>query len=203
MADPTFFEKIERIKTAHRILIFVGTIALLTGLFVWLVVWPWTSEIAQKRQEIQGLDQKIYQAKIRAKDLPKFEAELKEVNAQFQEALRLLPNEREIPNLLRSITEVGTEAHLDFRYFSPQKERAKEFYYEIPVAIEVSGSYHNVASFFDAVGRMERIVNILEVSMKPVKERSTQLITKCTAVTYRFKGDSDVKDKKKNDKKKK
>jgi type IV pilus assembly protein PilO len=203
MADPTFFEKIERIKTAHRILIFVGTIALLTGLFVWLVVWPWTSEIAQKRQEIQSLDQKIYQAKIRAKDLPKFEAELKEVNAQFQEALRLLPNEREIPNLLRSITEVGTEAHLDFRYFSPQKERAKEFYYEIPVAIEVSGSYHNVASFFDAVGRMERIVNILEVSMKPVKERSTQLITKCTAVTYRFKGDSDVKDKKKNDKKKK
>jgi type IV pilus assembly protein PilO len=203
MADPTFFEKIERIKTGHRILIFVGTIALLTGLFVWLVVWPRTSEIAQKRQEIQGLDQKIYQARIRAKDLPKFEAELKEVNAQFQEALRLLPNEREIPSLLRNITEVGTEAHLEFRYFSPQKERAKEFYYEIPVAIEVSGSYHNVASFFDAVGRMERIVNILDVSMKPVKERSTQLITKCTAVTYRFKGDSDVKDQTKKDKKKK
>jgi type IV pilus assembly protein PilO len=203
MADPTFFEKIERIKTAHRILIFVGTIALLTGLFVWLVVWPKTREIAQKRQEIQGLDQKIHQARIRAKDLPKFEAELKEVNTQFEEALRLLPNEREIPSLLRNITEVGTEAQLEFRYFSPQKERAKEFYYEIPVAIEVSGSYHNVASFFDAVGRMERIVNILDVSMKPVKERSTQLITKCTAVTYRFKGDSDVKDQKKKDKKKK
>jgi type IV pilus assembly protein PilO len=203
MADPTFFEKIERIKLAHRILIFAGTIALLTGLFVWLVVWPRTNEIAQKRQEIQGLDQKIHQAKIRAKDLPKFEAELKEVNAQFQEALRLLPNEREIPSLLRNITQVGTDARLEFRYFSPQKERAKEFYYEIPVAIEVSGSYHNVASFFDTVGRMERIVNILDVSMKPVKERSTQLITKCTAVTYRFKGDSDVKDQKKQDKKKK
>jgi type IV pilus assembly protein PilO len=203
MADPTFFEKIERIKTVHRILIFAGTIALLAGLFVWLVVWPKTTEIAQKRQEIQGLDQKIHQAKIRAKDLPKFEADLREVNAQFQEALRLLPNEREIPSLLRSITEVGTNAQLEFRFFSPQKERAKEFYYEIPVAIEVSGTYHNVASFFDAIGRMERIVNILDVSMKPVKERSTLLITKCTAVTYRFKGDSDVKDQKKNDKKKK
>jgi type IV pilus assembly protein PilO len=202
MADPTFFEKIEKIKTAHRILIFVGTIVLLGGLFVWLVAWPKTDEIAKKRQEIQGLDQKIHQAKIRAKDLPKFEAELKEVNAQFKEALRLLPNEREIPSLLRNITQLGTEARLDFRYFSPQKERAKEFYYEIPVAIEVSGSYHDVASFFDAVGRMERIVNILDVSMKPVKERSTRLITKCTAVTYRFKGDADVKDEKKKAKKK-
>jgi type IV pilus assembly protein PilO len=203
MADPTFFEKIEKIKTVHRILIFVGTIVLLSGLFVWAVVWPKTTEIAQKRLEIQGLDQKIHQAKIRAKDLPKFEAELKEVNAQFQEALRLLPNEREIPTLLRNITDVGTNAHLEFRYFSPQKERPKEFYYEIPVAIELSGTYHNVASFFDAIGRMERIVNILDVSMKPVKERSTQLITKCTAVTYRFKGDSDVKNQKQKDKKEK
>ncbi len=64
---------------------------------------------------------------------------------------------------------------------------------EIPVSIEVSGTYHNVAIFFDKVGQMERIVNILNVSMTPQKDRSTTLTTKCDAVTYRFKGDTDAK----------
>jgi type IV pilus assembly protein PilO len=63
---------------------------------------------------------------------------------------------------------------------------------EIPVSIEVSGTYHDVAVFFDRVGRMERIINILNVSMQPVSERSTVLTTTCDAVTYRFKGDSNV-----------
>lgn len=63
---------------------------------------------------------------------------------------------------------------------------------EIPVSIEVSGTYHNVAVFFDKVGQMERIVNILNVSMTPQKERSTTLTTRCDAVTYRFKGETDA-----------
>jgi len=49
-----------------------------------------------------------------------------------------------------------------------------------------------VAVFFDKVGQMERIVNILNVSMIPVKDRSTILNTKCDAVTYRFKGEIDA-----------
>jgi len=55
----------------------------------------------------------------------------------------------------------------------------------------VSGKYHDVAIFFDRIGRMERIVNILNVAMKPVGARSTDLVTTCDAVTYRFKGSSD------------
>jgi type IV pilus assembly protein PilO len=84
---------------------------------------------------------------------------------------------------------------LEFLVFTPQAERPKDFYVEIPVAIEISGNYHNVAIFFDKVGRMDRIVNILDVSMQPTKEYSTDLVTKCTAITYRFKGDVDVNDK--------
>ncbi|MEE9610799.1 MAG: type 4a pilus biogenesis protein PilO, partial [Desulfatiglandales bacterium] len=121
------------------------------------------------------------------------------------QALRLLPNKKEIPRLLRSVTQLGSDSQLEFRLFSPQKERAQDFIMEIPVSIEVSGTYHNVAAFFDRVGRMERIVNILNVSMKPVKARSTTLITQCDAVTYRFKGGSDVgatRKKKKKTKKK-
>ena len=191
MPTGALFEKVEKLKMVHRILIFAGTIVLLAGLFAWLVYIPKTNEISGLRKEIAGLEQKINQAKIKVRSLRKFEKEQVEVEAQFQEALRLLPNKREIPALLRSITQLGSDANLEFRLFSPQREKARDFYVEIPVSMEVSGNYHNVAVFFDKVGKMERIVNILDISMKPIKSRSTSLTTKCSAVTYRFKRKAD------------
>lgn len=202
MEGKSLLEKIEKTKLPYRILILVGTLVLLGGLFVWLFVIPVTGQIGKTREEIADLSHKINQAKIKAKNLMQFEAELAQVEAQFQEALKLLPNTREIPSLLRKITELGNDSRLVFRMFSPQRERAADFYVEIPVTIEVSGNYHDVAVFFDKVGRMERIVNILDVTMRPVQERSTTLTTTCNAVTYRFKGSEHAQEGKQDQKKK-
>jgi type IV pilus assembly protein PilO len=203
MPTGTFFEKIEKLKMTHRVLILVGTIVLVAGIFVALVYIPKSKEITRLNKEIAGLEKKINKAKIKARTLKKFEAEQIEVEAQFREALNLLPNKREIPSLLRSITQLGSDAELEFLLFSPNKEKARDFYIEIPVSMEVSGSYHDVAMFFDKVGRMKRIVNILDISMKPVKSRSTSLTTKCNAVTYRFKRKVDEKAETGKNKKKK
>jgi len=192
MKTGALFEKAEKIKMPIRIAILLGTLVLLAGLFVYFVYLPKTEEIAKTREEIAKLQQKLNQAVVKARALKKFEAEYAEVDAQFQEALKLLPNTKEIPSLLKSITQLGTDSQLEFLLFSPQKERAQDFFMEIPVSIEVSGTYHNVAVFFDRVGQMERIVNILNVSMTPQKERSTTLTTRCDAVTYRFKGETDA-----------
>ncbi len=203
MPTGALFEKVEKLKMIHRILILVGTIVLLAGIFVALVYIPQSNEITRLNKEISGLEKKINQAKIKARTLKKFEAEQVEVEAQFREALKLLPNKREIPTLLRGITQLGSDANLEFLLFSPKKEKARDFYLEIPVSMEVSGTYHDVATFFDKVGRMKRIVNILDISMKPIKERSTNLTTKCNAVTYRFKRKVDEKTKTGKNKKKK
>jgi len=192
MNTGALFEKVEKIKMPIRIAIFLGTLVLLAGLFIYFVYLPKSEEIAKTREDIAKLQQKLNQAIVRAKALKKFEAEYAEVDAQFQEALKLLPNTKEIPSLLKSITQLGTDSNLEFLLFSPQRERAQDFFMEIPVSIEVSGTYHNVAIFFDKVGQMERIVNILNVSMTPQKERSTTLTTRCDAVTYRFKGEADA-----------
>ena len=192
MKTGALFEKIEKISMPIRIAIFLGTIVLLAGLFIWFIYLPKSEEIAKTLAEIATLQQKLNQAIVRAKALKKFEAEYAEVDAQFQEALKLLPNTKEIPSLLKAITQLGTDSQLEFLLFSPQRERAQDFFMEIPVSIEVSGTYHNVAIFFDKVGQMERIVNILNVSMTPQKDRSTILTTRCDAVTYRFKGETDA-----------
>lgn len=193
MKTGALFEKVEKIKMPIRIAIFAGTLVLLAGLFFYFVYLPYSEEIARTQDEIARLEQKLNQAKVRVRALKRFEDEYASVDAQFQEALKLLPNTKEIPSLLKSITQLGTDSNLEFLLFSPQRERAQDFFMEIPVSIEVSGTYHNVAIFFDKVGQMERIVNILNVSMSPQKDRSTTLTTKCDAVTYRFKGETDAK----------
>lgn len=201
MDSTVLFEQIEKIRMPYRVLIFVGTIVLLAALFIYFLYMPKADEIDRANREIATLKQRLNKARIRARNLKKFELEFAQVDAQFKEALKLLPNEKEIPKLLRAITQLGSDAALEFRLFSPKKERTGDFYMEIPVSLEVSGTYHSVAVFFDKVGQMERIVNILNVSMKPVKPRSTQLVTTCDAVTYRFKGKADVKATRKKGKK--
>lgn len=203
MPEGTFFEKIERIKKSYRILVFLLTIFVLAALFVYFVYLPKTGEISNITDDISHLKQRLVVAKKRAKNLAKFEEEQARVDARFREALKLLPNEREIPSLLGTVSQLGRESDLEFQLFSPQKENSQDFYIEIPVAIEVNGNYHNVATFFSKVGRMERIVNILDVSMKPEKELSTDLKTRCTAVTYRFKSKADEEKEKSKKKKKK
>jgi type IV pilus assembly protein PilO len=192
MKTGALFEKVEKIKMPIRIAIFAGTIVILAVAFWYFVYDPYSTEIAETEGKIAKLQTEINKAKARAGNLKRFEVEYAEVDAQFQEALKLLPNTKEIPSLLKSVTQLGTDSQLEFLLFSPQRERAQDFFMEIPVSIEVSGTYHNVAIFFDKVGQMERIVNILNVSMTPQKERSTTVTARFDAVTYRFKGETDA-----------
>jgi len=190
----------QKMKKGHKILIFVGTLFLLGGAFFYFVYMPNTTEINRIEKEIAGLKQRIALTKARVKNLAKFRDEYARVEKQFQEALKILPDKREIPSLLAGISRLGIDSKLQFRLFRPGKEVPQDFYVKIPVSIEVGGTYRDVALFFDKVRRMDRIVNIVNISIKPKIALSTDLVTKCTAITYRFKTKADelkeVKDKK-------
>ena len=201
-AGESVFEKAGKIKRTHRILIFIGTIVLFGGAFYSLDYMPKAEEIANAEENVDRLEQQLRTVKIRARSLQKFRDEYAKIQERFHEALKLLPDKREIPNLLKSISQQGLDAKLEFRLFSPQPEKPKDFYMEIPVSMEVRGEYINVIDFFDRIGRMDRIVNVLNINMKPDKPLSTSLLTRCTAITYRFKGEDDVKKEQQNKKKK-
>lgn len=183
------FKKVDALSLRVRIIIFVLTMALLAGLFTYFIYLPKSREIARLEQQIGELDRQLFLAKARARNVEKLHAELAEVEGEFKEALKLLPNEREIPSLLRTITQMGKDSNLEFLLFKPEKEVTKDFYFEIPVSIEVKGGFLDVAAFFDKVGGMQRIINIMNVSMRPERDFSTILKTTCTAVTYRFRGE--------------
>ena len=189
-----YFDKVSKLKMVHRVLIFAGTVVLLLGLFIYLIYLPKTGEITKIKSEKDRLDREIRLARVRAKNFEKLEADFTTVEGDLKSALTLLPTTSEIPKLLKSITKLGNDSDLEFLLFSPEKQVSKEFYVEIPVSMEVRGSYHNVATFFDKVGKLDRIVNVVNVNMTPLKAYSTNLKTTCKAVTYRFKEVEKAKD---------
>jgi type IV pilus assembly protein PilO len=183
----SFFDKVSKLRMAHRVLIFVGTVVIFAGLFIWLVHMPKTAEIRTLRTEIKKLDDQLRLVKIRARDLERLEKERARKQEELALAVKLLPTTSEIPNLLKNITKLGNDSNLEFLLFSPDRQVPRDFFVEIPVNIEVQGVYHDVAMFFDKVGKLDRIVNVIDVSMAPVKSMDVMLKTSCKAVTYRFK----------------
>jgi len=181
-------EKIEGIKRLHRVLIFVGAVTLISGLFLYFIYFPKTEKAQMLRKSISQLDIKLNDARTKAKNLPKFEAEAASVEKEFKAASKLLPDKKEIPSLLKHVNHLGKESDLKFLLFKPKKERSCGFYFEIPISIKVAGRYYNVLTFFDKISKISRIVNVFDVKMKPKKAMSTDLNATFTAVTYRFRG---------------
>jgi len=197
-----YFDKIAGLKMVHRIIIFTGTVVLLVAAFAFLVYLPKTDEMKSLKTEIEQLESQIRLAAIKTKNLKKLENDLAGVEEDLKFALRLLPTTSEIPSLLKNITKLGNDSDLEFLLFSPLKEVPRELYVEIPVSVEVRGNYHHVAQFFDRVGKLDRIVNVVDINMIPVKEYDTNLRTVCKTVTYRFKEEQETKGATKQTKKK-
>ena len=186
-----FLEKVESLSKAQRILISSIIFILIVAIFGYFFYWPKFEQIGSLTTKLANLEKKLATAKRNAADLKKFQAKMKEAEVQFNMAMKKLPEKEEIPSLLTSISDAGQAVGLDFLLFQPKSEKKKEFYAEIPVAISLRGDYHNLAIFFDQVARLNRIVNIENITMNRAKGKGKgpsngELTAKCTAITYKF-----------------
>jgi type IV pilus assembly protein PilO len=180
-----FFAKVEKLSKVQRILIFSSVFIAVVAIFVFLLYKPKLEQISNLKKQLKTLENKLVVAKKNAADLEKFQKKMQAAEVQFKTAMKALPEKEEIPSLLTSISRSGQDVGLDFLLFEPKSEIRKEFYAEIPVAMQVKGGYHDLAIFFDKVARLSRIVNIKNIKMARAKD-SMDLNTSCTAVTYKF-----------------
>ena len=178
-------EWVEARTKLQRILIYASAIVLLVGAFAYFAYLPKHKEIGTLETEYKKLAEQLEKARKTAKQLNYYRTKMKAAEAQFNIVMKALPEKEEIPTLLNGISQAARDAGLDITKFQPNPEIAKEFYAEVPIAINVSGGYHNVAMFFDKISNLPRIVTIDAVRLLPDKEGLT-LSTSCTAVTYKF-----------------
>lgn len=157
-------------------------------LFYFLYYSPKQKSITGLEQQKTTLESEVRRAQQAAKDLQKYKDEVEEAEKRFTETAIVLPKKREIPNLLRNISDLGKGAGLDFLSFKPSQERPKDFYAEIPVDISIRGPYHNMGYFLDQVSKLNRIVTVDNIKMASPKKEGAEILlnSSCRLLTYRF-----------------
>jgi type IV pilus assembly protein PilO len=158
-------------------------------LSVYLLLWPKKQTIDRLNVQLGQVQAELVKAKKNAEELNDWRTKMRKKEVQYKTVMKALPEKQEIPSLLAGVSQAGKDAGLEFLLFKPKKESRKEFYAEIPVDISVSGNYHQVATFFDKVSSLPRIVNIRNIKMLPGKDKAaggSKLKTTCQAVTYQF-----------------
>ena len=179
--------------TSHKVAFWVGSILLVTFIFWQYFYSAALTEEDELSNKVQALTTEIATEKRLARDLGKFREQVKELDIKLKQALQELPDTREIPDFLRSISDLAREVGLEVPLFRPMPEVRKEFYAEVPVAISVEGTFHQVATFFDEVGRLPRIVNIAGITVREPKIGEDRILVKadCSATTFRYLDESE------------
>jgi len=195
-------EKVLNLPAYQRMLIVLIIMAILAAGFYYLL---YQSQLEQHGRLIikRDADQVQLQKNQKIADnLAVYRAEYEKMQIKLDEALGELPLKKEIPSLLISIGDLAKEKGLEILRFKPSGETVKGFYAEVPVTLKLAGSYHQTAAFFDAVSKMERIVNIQGLTIGGAKdvEGKTTLGVDCNAITFRFVENSAVQNKKKGGK---
>ena len=180
-------EKILKLPNKQKVLLLILVLLLEGAALFYALYQPRLKEYQEQKTRLEDLQRQIEENRRIANNLPRFKAEYEQLKKDLDAALTELPNQKEIPSLLTSISNLGRSSGLDFLLFRPKPEVPKDFYAEVPVDIAVSGTFYNVADFFVAVGKLPRIVNINNVSVTEIKpgERTTLRVS-CLATTFRF-----------------
>lgn len=178
----------------------IQIIAIIASSFIipFLLFWQYflKSDLIKKEQLSENIDiQKskvLYQSKL-ANNLPKAKKEQKELASKLMIALSELPDSKEIPELLSSISRLAKQSGLEIELFQPTGEELNGFYAKVPVKIIAKGSFHQVVKFFEQVGKLTRIVNISSIKMyqPEIIENRMLITTDCTATTFRFLEESE------------
>src|SRR5690349_15420938 len=183
-----FFDKIAKLSTVNKVVIIV----LLSGVIGLVYYQFFYSDLQDKIRSLDAeytrLDAERKDYEKRKAEYLKFRQEVQKLLEEQKELLKVLPKSAEIPSFLESLHTQATLTGLEIVSFARKEEQPREVYARIPVDMEVTGNYHQLAKFAKIVGELKRIVNIENLEMlEPVmKDGVVQLRAKFQAATFRF-----------------
>lgn len=162
-------------------------LALIIGvLFWWQYLSPAMDEEKQKTAQLDTLKREIAALEVTANKLAEFQREVALLEAKLETLKRILPPEKETPDLMRKVQSLASQSSLLIKSFTPGATVNKEFYQEWPITMTVEGNYHNLGIFFDRVGRLSRLVNIgnIKITSRSDQTVSNTISASCVATTF-------------------
>jgi type IV pilus assembly protein PilO len=156
------------------------------GAFFYYYEMPARADLASRGQQLTALRADITKGLTTAKKLPEFRAQVAELESRLASLKAVLPEEKDAADLLNRMQTVASQSNLTIKSFKPGTTVTKQLHAEWPINLELDGTYHNLAMFFDRVGKFTRIVNItgLDVKGKDKPEPNSTITASCIATTF-------------------
>ncbi len=166
--------------------IFLTVAVAAVGGFYWYYVQGAQATVTTQRQKLDAMKVEINKGKTTARQLPAFRQQVTELSARLDSLRAVLPEEKDVSDLLRRLQTLATQSNLTIRSFKPAPIVQKETHAEWPIELELDGTYHNLGLFFDRVSKFPRIVNVrnVRIKAKDKPQPGSTVVAQCVATTY-------------------
>jgi type IV pilus assembly protein PilO len=176
-------EQIAKLPVGVKVGVVAGAVALVSVLNYFVVgvnlggsVTSIEDELRKTVRAQEQLDKDFIENTAIANNLNQFRREKELLEQQLREALAELPEEKNIEDLLQAFQDRALKAGLKIETIEPKPPTTERFYARIPIPMSVKGNYHEIATFFDSLGRMRRIVNVSDISLDSPKDVNGKVV---------------------------
>jgi type IV pilus assembly protein PilO len=144
------------------------------------------ADIAMRQTRLNALRTDIDKGVATARQLPQFEDQVNKLEQRLESLRQVLPEEKDVADILRRIQGLATKSNLALQSFRPGKVVQQKLYAEIPYKLQAEGTYHNLGYFFDQISKFPRIINVSEISLKAKvpPEPNATIVADMTATTF-------------------
>jgi type IV pilus assembly protein PilO len=165
-------KKLQSLAWYIQLAIFSGIALAIFGLFFNFVTSGMRAETKEIEEQVAGLKQQNEAARIASQRINEFRADYQRKQEEYEELKALLPEQREITNVLSNLQDRARATSLTLRRFTPKDDFQKDFYSGKPVEVEVTSTFTNLRQFYEELAKMQRIVSITDFSIKQTPEQS-------------------------------
>jgi type IV pilus assembly protein PilO len=166
--------------------VFLAVAVAALGGFYWYYVQDVHAAQAVEQKKLDTLKADIAKGTATARQLPQFRQEVATLEARLDSLRAVLPEEKDVGDLLRRIQTLAVQSNLQIKGFKPAPIVTKQMHAEWPISLELDGTYHNLGQFFDQVGKFSRIINIgaVKIKAKDKPQPGSTIAVTCTATTF-------------------
>jgi type IV pilus assembly protein PilO len=179
---------VNKMPLGQKVGVVAGFVILLSAANWYFFIDPMQTQIRVRQNSLRALEDELIQKQSIANNLAQFRHEKEILERRLAQALTELPNEANIDDLIRSLSEIGTKSGLTINSIDPQPEQRQSFYAAIPILMSVTGNYHEIGVFLDSLSKLARIVNVTNIKMGGPRVTAEKLVVNAqyVATTFRF-----------------
>ena len=144
------------------------------------------TEIDGRKSRLAALRGDIQKGQATARRLPEFQAQVTDLQHRLDNLRSVLPEEKDVADILRRVQGLATQSNLALQKFTPQPTKQMPMYAELPYLLVAEGTYHNFGLFLDKISKFHRIINVSEIKIKanPKPEPNATITAECLATTF-------------------